>query len=164
MAVLYPSDELDPTSAAVADRLRKQAKTRAVRLVREAIACPNGGVTQDSGCPFQSLDDAFFALQNTRISLQMTSRLCFKTAVLRGYAGPLGAVSSLEAFVSSRSLPIRGSLPGQTCISFHAKSRPQESSRPSEKPRSSSSGGTASAKLSLATQMVSGTDVTTDSQ
>lgn len=51
MAVLYPSDELDPSSAAVADRLRKQAKTRAVRLVREAIACPNGGVTEDSGRP-----------------------------------------------------------------------------------------------------------------
>jgi len=120
MAVLYPSDELDPSSAAVADRLRKQAKTRAVRLVREAIACPNGGVTQD---------------------------------MLRGYAGPLGAVSSLEAFVSSRSLPMRGSLPGQTCISFHAKSRPQESSRPAEKPRSSSSCGSAPAKLSLASQM-----------
>jgi hypothetical protein len=62
MAVLYPSDELDPSSAAVADRLRKQAKTRAVRLVREAIACPNGGVTQDSGCPFPSPHEALFSL------------------------------------------------------------------------------------------------------
>jgi hypothetical protein len=47
MAVVYSSHGIDPSSAAVADRLRKQAKTRAVRLVREAIACPQSGITSE---------------------------------------------------------------------------------------------------------------------
>ena len=51
MAVMYQSEELDPSSAAVADRLRKQAKTRAVKLVREAIACPTTSVSIKRECP-----------------------------------------------------------------------------------------------------------------
>lgn len=37
MAIAYDSAQLDPSQAAVADRLRKQAKTRAVKEIREAM-------------------------------------------------------------------------------------------------------------------------------
>jgi hypothetical protein len=37
MAIAYNSAHLDPSQAAVADRLRKQAKTRAVKEIREAV-------------------------------------------------------------------------------------------------------------------------------
>jgi hypothetical protein len=37
MAIAYNSEHLDPSQAAVADRLRKQAKTRAVKEIREAM-------------------------------------------------------------------------------------------------------------------------------
>lgn len=37
MALLFDTDSLDLTDASVADRLRKQAKTRAVKLIREVI-------------------------------------------------------------------------------------------------------------------------------
>jgi len=37
MAIAYNSAHLDPSQAAVADRLRKQAKTRAVKEIREAM-------------------------------------------------------------------------------------------------------------------------------
>ena len=35
MAVVYDPAALDPASSAIADRLRKQAKTRAIKLLRE---------------------------------------------------------------------------------------------------------------------------------
>eukprot|EP00292_Cryptomonas_paramecium_P006936 CAMPEP_0113676654 /NCGR_PEP_ID=MMETSP0038_2-20120614/8771_1 /TAXON_ID=2898 /ORGANISM="Cryptomonas paramecium" /LENGTH=469 /DNA_ID=CAMNT_0000593723 /DNA_START=232 /DNA_END=1641 /DNA_ORIENTATION=+ /assembly_acc=CAM_ASM_000170 len=41
MVVAYDKSVLDPSDAAVADRFRKQAKTRAVRLVKEAIENPS---------------------------------------------------------------------------------------------------------------------------
>ena len=37
MAILYDPKTLDPSGAAVADRLRKQAKTRAVKVVRDTF-------------------------------------------------------------------------------------------------------------------------------
>jgi hypothetical protein len=43
--VSYKSDDLDTWCASVADRLRKQAKTRAVKVLREAIADPVCGAT-----------------------------------------------------------------------------------------------------------------------
>ena len=43
IAVSYDSKDLDTSCASVADRLRKQAKTRAVKVVREAIADPECG-------------------------------------------------------------------------------------------------------------------------
>jgi len=46
MAVLYDPQTLDLSDAAVADRLRKQAKTRAVKVLREAIASKAAGITQ----------------------------------------------------------------------------------------------------------------------
>ena len=45
IAVSYSANELDTTCASVADRLRKQAKTRAVKVLREAIADPMCGAT-----------------------------------------------------------------------------------------------------------------------
>jgi len=45
IAVSYDSNDLNISTAAVADRLRKQAKTRAVKVVREAIADPMCGAT-----------------------------------------------------------------------------------------------------------------------
>eukprot|EP00960_Hanusia_phi_P051457 760816-Hanusia_phi.AAC.3 len=45
MAVKYNSKELDISCASVADRLRKQAKTRAVKILKEAIADPSCGAT-----------------------------------------------------------------------------------------------------------------------
>jgi hypothetical protein len=45
IAVSYKSDDLDTSCASVADRLRKQAKTRAVKILREAIADPVCGAT-----------------------------------------------------------------------------------------------------------------------
>jgi len=45
MAVSYNSKDLDTSCASVADRLRKQAKTRAVKILREAIADPVCGAT-----------------------------------------------------------------------------------------------------------------------
>eukprot|EP00286_Rhodomonas_abbreviata_P018167 CAMPEP_0181307304 /NCGR_PEP_ID=MMETSP1101-20121128/10798_1 /TAXON_ID=46948 /ORGANISM="Rhodomonas abbreviata, Strain Caron Lab Isolate" /LENGTH=255 /DNA_ID=CAMNT_0023413491 /DNA_START=317 /DNA_END=1080 /DNA_ORIENTATION=+ len=45
MAVEYAGVEIDASCAAVADRLRKQAKTRAVRMVREAIGDPLSSVS-----------------------------------------------------------------------------------------------------------------------
>mmetsp|Transcript_39232 Transcript_39232/g.123746 ORF Transcript_39232/g.123746 Transcript_39232/m.123746 type:complete len:412 (-) Transcript_39232:86-1321(-) len=45
MAVKYNSKELDISCASVADRLRKQAKTRAVKMLKEAIADPSCGAT-----------------------------------------------------------------------------------------------------------------------
>jgi len=38
MAVMYDPQTLDLHDASVADRLRKQAKTRAVKVLRESIA------------------------------------------------------------------------------------------------------------------------------
>ena len=38
MALLYDPTLLDLTDSSVADRLRKQAKTRAVKLLREVIS------------------------------------------------------------------------------------------------------------------------------
>ena len=38
MALLYDPTMLDLSDSSVADRLRKQAKTRAVKVLREAIA------------------------------------------------------------------------------------------------------------------------------
>jgi len=46
MAVLYDPTALDLSDASVADRLRKQAKTRAVKVLREAIATKSLGITQ----------------------------------------------------------------------------------------------------------------------
>ena len=37
MAVVYDPAALDPASSAIADRLRKQAKTRAIKLLREVL-------------------------------------------------------------------------------------------------------------------------------
>eukprot|EP00961_Rhodomonas_salina_P184204 2487263-Rhodomonas_salina.2 len=45
MAVLYDPQTLDLADASVADRLRKQAKTRAVKVLREAIGNKALGVT-----------------------------------------------------------------------------------------------------------------------
>ena len=45
MAVLYDPTLLDLSDASVADRLRKQAKTRAVKVLREAIANKSLGIT-----------------------------------------------------------------------------------------------------------------------
>ena len=45
MAVTYESGALNPAEANVADRLRKQAKTRAIKLLREVIWDENSGVT-----------------------------------------------------------------------------------------------------------------------
>ena len=45
IAVSYDAATLDPSCASVADRLRKQAKTRAVKILREAIADPASGIT-----------------------------------------------------------------------------------------------------------------------
>ncbi|KAJ1481273.1 hypothetical protein T484DRAFT_1808100 [Baffinella frigidus] len=45
MAVLYDPAALDPTTSAIADRLRKQAKTRAIKLLREVIFDEESGVT-----------------------------------------------------------------------------------------------------------------------
>uniref|UniRef100_A0A7S0I0P0 Uncharacterized protein n=1 Tax=Hanusia phi TaxID=3032 RepID=A0A7S0I0P0_9CRYP len=45
MAVAYDTAILDPTNANVADRLRKQAKTRAIKLLREVIWDDASGVT-----------------------------------------------------------------------------------------------------------------------
>mmetsp|Transcript_16128 Transcript_16128/g.25026 ORF Transcript_16128/g.25026 Transcript_16128/m.25026 type:complete len:224 (-) Transcript_16128:283-954(-) len=46
MAVLYDPLTLDLSDASVADRLRKQAKTRAVKVLREAIGNKAIGITQ----------------------------------------------------------------------------------------------------------------------
>jgi hypothetical protein len=45
MAVAYDSAALNPAHANVADRLRKQAKTRAIKLLREVIWDESSGVT-----------------------------------------------------------------------------------------------------------------------
>ena len=45
MAVMYDPATLNPSSANVADRLRKQAKTRAIKLLREIIWNEPSGVT-----------------------------------------------------------------------------------------------------------------------
>jgi hypothetical protein len=45
MAIAYNSASLDPSQAAVADRLRKQAKTRAVKEMREAVRECQGSIT-----------------------------------------------------------------------------------------------------------------------
>lgn len=45
MAVMYESGTLNPAEANVADRLRKQAKTRAIKLLREVIWDESSGVT-----------------------------------------------------------------------------------------------------------------------
>jgi hypothetical protein len=45
MAVQYDPTSLDPSISSVADRLRKQAKTRAIKLLREVIFDAESGVT-----------------------------------------------------------------------------------------------------------------------
>jgi len=45
MAVTYDTAFIDPSNANVADRLRKQAKTRAIKLLREVIYDDDSGVT-----------------------------------------------------------------------------------------------------------------------
>ena len=45
MAVTYNAASLDPSNASVADRLRKQAKTRAIKLLRELIYDPTSCLT-----------------------------------------------------------------------------------------------------------------------
>ncbi len=45
MGVSYESDSIDITSASVVDRLRKQAKTRAIKVVRELIYDAASGIT-----------------------------------------------------------------------------------------------------------------------
>jgi len=45
MAVMYDSATINPAHANVADRLRKQAKTRAIKLLREVIYDASSGVT-----------------------------------------------------------------------------------------------------------------------
>jgi hypothetical protein len=46
MAVSYDATSLDPSQASVADRLRKQVKTHAVKVLREAIGDETCGVTK----------------------------------------------------------------------------------------------------------------------
>jgi hypothetical protein len=70
MAVVYSSSGVDPSSAAVADRLRKQAKTRAVRLVREAIACPQSGITSHCEIQCSSVFTCLFLVQICGHALQ----------------------------------------------------------------------------------------------
>mmetsp|Transcript_9340 Transcript_9340/g.18204 ORF Transcript_9340/g.18204 Transcript_9340/m.18204 type:complete len:176 (+) Transcript_9340:2-529(+) len=69
MAVLYDPAALDLSDASVADRLRKQAKTRAVKVLREAIGNKALGVTRDmlrghqgALAPAEHLADALAAL------------------------------------------------------------------------------------------------------
>ena len=45
MALTYEAAFLDPSNASVADRLRKQAKTRAMKLLRELIYDPASKIT-----------------------------------------------------------------------------------------------------------------------
>lgn len=45
MAVMYDPSTLNPKLPSAADRLRKQAKTRAIKVLRELIFDPAGGVT-----------------------------------------------------------------------------------------------------------------------
>ena len=65
MALLYDPTTLDLSDSAVADRLRKQAKTRAVKLLREAVAEEGARLTKaalrghEGAClPAQVLDSA----------------------------------------------------------------------------------------------------------
>eukprot|EP00960_Hanusia_phi_P069207 767028-Hanusia_phi.AAC.3 len=71
MAVRYDPTLLDLTDASVADRLRKQAKTRAVKVLREAIANKSLGITlammrghEGALIPADRLHDALGTLTN----------------------------------------------------------------------------------------------------
>ena len=75
MAVLYDPAVLDLGDASVADRLRKQAKTRAVRILRESIGQKDLGVTaamlrgyQGAMAPAERLQDALVAMEQPVVS------------------------------------------------------------------------------------------------
>jgi hypothetical protein len=124
MAVLYDPSSLDVNDAAVADRLRKQAKTRAVRLLRESIGDKSVGVSREM------LRGHYGALQPAEM---LYDTLMSRTTALEGQPGRRFIIFAArnQGQNSAPASPKKRSL----------SASPREGSTSPRSPRNSISGG-----------------------